>query len=112
MAYLDVEPKFRYNFRFERSPGPQNGGFFEKFRNILDRFILTSDMERSSEIMPEKVFLMLMTSLMTSQRDVKVSLLYSCLNEIVTFSEIQVAVFSQSSLNLVHICSLGPCISL
>ena len=75
-------------------------------------FILTPDMEGSSETMPEKVFLMLMTSLMTSQRDVKVGLLYSCLNEIVTFSEIQVVVFSQSSLNLVHICSLAPRISL
>ena len=42
-------------------------------------------------------------SLMTSQRDVKVGLLYSCLNEFVTFSEIQVAVFSQLSLSLVHI---------
>ena len=36
---------------------------FSKF--IL--FILTSDMERSSEIIPQKVFLMLITSLMTSR---------------------------------------------
>ena len=43
---------------------------------------------RISEIMPEKLILMLMTSLMTSLRDVKVDLLYSCLNEIVTFSAI------------------------
>ena len=69
-------------------------------------------MERSLEMMPEKVLLMLMTSLMTLQRDVKVGLLYSCLNEIVTFSEIRFAVFSQSSLNLAHICSLAPCIGL
>ena len=62
-------------------------------------------MERSSEIIPEKVFLMLMTPLTTSQRDVKRGLLYSCLKEIVTFSAIQVAVCNQSSLNLVHICS-------
>ena len=65
MVYLDVGPKFRNNFRFERSPGPQNSGHFENFENILDRFILKSDMERSSEIMPEKktekVLLMLMT---------------------------------------------------
>ena len=53
-----------------------------KIWNNWDRLILTSDMERSSEIMPEKVLLMLMTS----QRDVKVGLLYSCLNEIVSFS--------------------------
>ena len=47
-------------------------------------------MERPSEINPQNVLLMSMTSLMTLQRDVKVSLLYSCLNEIVTFSAIQV----------------------
>ena len=43
---------------------------------------------------------------MASHRDVKVGLLYSCLNEIVTFSAIQIAGYNQSSLNLVHICSL------
>ena len=47
-----------------------------------------------------------MTSLMTSQRDVKFGLLYSGLNEIVTFSAMQGAVYNQSSLNLVHICSV------
>ena len=31
MAYLDVGPNFRYNFWFERTPGPQNGGHFENF---------------------------------------------------------------------------------
>ena len=31
MAYIDVGPNFRYNFRLERSPGPQNGGHFENF---------------------------------------------------------------------------------
>ena len=66
---------------------------FWKFRNILDKFILTLDMERPSKINPKKLFWKLMTSLMTSQRDVKVGLLYSCLNEIVTFSAIQVTVF-------------------
>ena len=79
---------------------------FRKFRNILERFNLTTDMERSSEIIPKKVFLMLMTSLTTSQRDVKLGLLYSCLKEIVIFSVIQVTVCNQSSLNLAHICSL------
>ena len=51
------------------------------------------------------IFIM-MTSSITSRCDVKVCLLYSCLNEIVTFSAIQVTVFYQSSPNLVHICSL------
>ena len=31
MAYLGVGLNFRYNFRFKRSPGPQNGGHFENF---------------------------------------------------------------------------------
>ena len=31
MAYLGVGPMFWYNFRFERLPGPQNGGHFEIF---------------------------------------------------------------------------------
>ena len=31
MAYIDVGINFRYKFRFERSPGPQNGGHFENF---------------------------------------------------------------------------------
>ena len=65
-------------------------------------------MERSLQIIPEKVLLMLMTSLMTSQRDVKVGSLYSCLNEIGTFSAIQVAVFDQSFPKLVLICRLVP----
>ena len=64
-------------------------------------------MERSLKNMPEKVLLMLITSLMTSQHDVKFGLLYSCLYEIVTFSAIQVVVFNQSSLNFTHICSLA-----
>ena len=79
---------------------------FWKFRNILDSLILISDVERSLKIMPEKVILMLITSLMTSQHDVKFGLQYSCLNEIVTFFAIQVVVFNQSSLNFTHTCSL------
>ena len=31
MAYLGVWLNFRYNFRFKRSPWPQNGGHFENF---------------------------------------------------------------------------------
>ena len=71
MAYLDVELNFRYNYRFKSSPRAQNGGHFWKFRNIWDRFILTADMERPSEINIKKVLVMLMTSQITSQRDVK-----------------------------------------
>ena len=40
-----------------------------EFQNVWDRFILTSDMKRSSKISPEKVFLTLMTSAMTPQWD-------------------------------------------
>ena len=79
---------------------------FWKFLNILASFIWISNIKRSSKSIPEKVFLMLMTSLMTSQRDVKIGILYSCLNEIVTFSMIQVAVFNQPSPNFAQICSL------
>ena len=43
-----------------------------KISKYLNRFILTSDMERPSEINPQKLRLMLMTSLITSQCDVKV----------------------------------------
>ena len=43
-----------------------------KISNILDKFILTSDMERPPEINLREVLLMLMTSLITSQCDVKV----------------------------------------
>ena len=31
MAYLGVGLNFRYNFRFKRSPWPQNGGHFKNF---------------------------------------------------------------------------------
>ena len=46
---------------------------FWKFWNIKHSFNLTSDMKRSSQIMPKKVF-MVMTSSMTSQGGLKVSL--------------------------------------
>ena len=63
-------------------------------------------MERWSKIMPENVPSMLLTELVTSHLDVKVGLLYSCLNEIVTFCAIQVEGYVQLSPNLVHICRL------
>ena len=47
-----------------------------------------------------------MMSLMTSQCDVIFGILYSCLNDIATFSVIQVVVFYQSSSNFTHIYSL------
>ena len=55
-AYLHGIINFRYNFRFKWSPWPQNGGHLEKFRNILDRFILTLDKERPSKINQKKYF--------------------------------------------------------
>ena len=78
-------------------------------------YVITSKKYRYRKIFrnyARKTTLMLMKSLMTSQRDDKIGLLYSCLNEIVTFSEIQVTVFSQSPVNLVHICSLVPHVGL
>ena len=72
MAYLDVELNFRFNFRFKKRARTPKWWLFWTFRNICDRFIYTLDMERLSKINPQKVRLMLMTLLMTSQRDVKV----------------------------------------
>ena len=40
----------------KKSLSAQNGGHFEKFLNIKHSFNLTSDMKRSSQIMPKKVF--------------------------------------------------------
>ena len=34
-GYLDVRLQFRYHFRFERSPEPQNGGHLEFSHNLL-----------------------------------------------------------------------------
>ena len=48
---------------------------------------------------------MMMTSLMTSQRDDKVSLLYSSLNEISAFSCIIHERFDKSSPNWINICT-------
>ena len=47
---------------------------FWKIWNIKHSFNLTSDMKRSSQIMPKKVFFMVMTSSMTSQGGLTVSL--------------------------------------
>ena len=47
---------------------------FWKFWNIKHSFNLTLDMKRSSQIMPKKVFFMVMTSSMTSQGGLTVSL--------------------------------------
>ena len=51
MAYLGVGINFRYNFRFKSSPYLKMVAIL-KISNYM--FILTSDMETSSEIMPEK----------------------------------------------------------
>ena len=79
MAYRGIILNFQYNFQFNKLLRPQNGG------HLKNRFILTSDTKKSLQIIPGKVFSMLMTSSVTSQRDVNVGLPYSCLNEITTF---------------------------
>ena len=58
---------------------------FLKFRNIKHSFNLTSDMKRSSQIMPKKVFFMMMTPSMTSQGGLEFGPIYSSINEIATF---------------------------
>ena len=47
----------------------------------MHRFNLIPDMKKASQIMQEKVFLVVMTSSMTSQGDLKVAPLYSLINE-------------------------------
>ena len=54
---------------------------FWKCWNINHRFKLTSDMERSSQIMPEKLFFVVVTPSMTSEGGLKVVPLYSFINE-------------------------------
>ena len=56
-----------------------------KFSIIEHSFNLTSDMTRSSQIMPKKLFFKMMTSSMTSQGSLKFGPLYSFINEITTF---------------------------
>ena len=58
---------------------------FWKFWNIKHSFNLTSDVKRSPQIMPKKVFFVMMTSSMTSQGGLKVGPLYSFINEITAF---------------------------
>ena len=60
---------------------------FWKCQNIKLNFNLTSNMRRSSQIMPEKAFWVVMSS-MTSQGDLKVAL-YSCLGEVGSGSKLQ-----------------------
>ena len=60
---------------------------FWKCQNIKQNFNLTSNMRRSSQIMPEKEFCVVMSS-MTSQGDLKVAL-YSCLGEVGSGSKLQ-----------------------
>ena len=76
MAYLGLGLNYRYNFRFKSTlpksrPDIKMAAILKISKYFRYRFILTSDMERPSEINPPKLLLMLMTSLITSQRDVK-----------------------------------------
>ena len=69
----------------------------------MHRLDLIQDMKKASQIMQEKVFLVVMTSSMTSQGDLKVAPLYSLINEKLTFSVITEKRTTISSLNLVSI---------
>ena len=60
---------------------------FWKCQNIKQNFNLTSNMRRSYQIMPEKAFCVVMSS-MTSQGDLKVAL-YSCSGEVGLGSKLQ-----------------------
>ena len=80
---------------------------FWKFWNIKHSFILTSDIKRSSQIMPQKVFFMVMKSSMTSQGGLKVGPLYFFINEIRTFFIITTKRTEISSLNFLSTSIMG-----
>ena len=106
LLYQYSIPNFRWHSRRRSSPGPQNFVTFENFKILKiskGSLNLTSDMERSYANNPRKSIFMLMTSPVTSHHDDKISLLYSCLNEISTFSRINHERFDISSLFFTHI---------
>ena len=109
LGYQYNIPNFRWLSRRKSSPGPQNFVTFENF-NILKiskgSLNLTSDMERSYAKNPRKSIFMLMTPPVTSHHDDKISLIFSCLNEISTFSRINHERFDRSSLFFTHRCIL------
>ena len=90
---------FRWQFWRKSSPRPQK---FYLFNTAPIRYQKWKD---HVQIMREKLFFMMMTSLMTSQRDDKVSLLYPCLTEISAFSCIIHKRFDKSSSTWIHICT-------
>ena len=84
-GYLSGIFNFRYNFRWKKLVASSKWMSFWKFWNIKHSFNLTSDMKRSSQIMPKKSIFMMMTSSMASQAGLKVDPLYSFIYEITTF---------------------------
>ena len=107
LGYQYSIPIFRWHSRWKSPSGPQNFATFENFK-ILKMFKgslnLTSDVEWSYANNSRKSIFMLMTSPVTSHHDDKVSLLYSCLNEISTFSRINHEDFDLSSIFFTHRC--------
>ena len=84
MAYLDVGLNYRYNFRFKSSPWHQSGGHFDNFKIFQIGWFWHQIWKECPKLTPPppKLLLMLMTSLITSQRDVKVG----WIQEIETYS--------------------------
>ena len=95
----DTRSQNRSNFVASSKSWP-----FWKFWNIKHSFNLTSDMKRSSQIMPTESIFMMMTSSMTSQGGLKVGPLHSFINEIITFFMITKQRGKISSLNFLCIC--------
>ena len=105
LGYPYSIPNFRWRSRRKSSPGHQNFVTFENFKILkisTGSLNLTSDMERSYANNPRKIIFLLMTSPVTSHHDDKISLLYSCLNEISTFSGINHKHFNISSHFVTH----------
>ena len=102
-GYISDIFNFWYSFRWKMFVASSKWRPFLKFRNIKHSFKLTSDMKRSSQIMPKKVFFMMMTSSMTSQGGLEFGPIYSFINEIETFFMITKNRAKISSLNFLCI---------
>ena len=105
LGYPIIITYFRWHFWRKSSHWPQNFVTLQKFYLFNIAPIRYQKWKDHVQIMREKNIFMMMTSLMTSQRDDKVSLLYSSLSEISAFSCIIHERFDKSSPNLIHICT-------
>ena len=84
-GYISGLFNFRYNFRQKSLSRAQNSGHFENFEIINTASIWPQIWKNRPKLCQKIVFFMMMTSSMTSQGGLKISPLYSLINEIITF---------------------------